>query len=121
MKVLADENLDAPVVRWLRERGHDVLWVAESDPGADDARVIDTARVQQRIVITFDRDFGDLVFRQRHRPPGLILLRVRTSSAPELLQVFKEVWPVIETRVSGHFVVVSRRKVRIRPLPPSSF
>ena len=116
MDILADENLDASIVAWLRGLGHDVLWTAEAVPGSDDARLLELARAQERVLITLDRDFGDLIFRRGMRPTGAILLRLRTRSASELLSGFQQVWPILEARAPGHLVVVSRGKVRVRPL-----
>ncbi len=121
MDLLADENLDGPIVAWLREQGHDVLWMAESLPGADDAKLLELASAQERLLITLDRDFGDLIFRRGMRPPGAILLRLRTRCASELLRAFQEVWPIVELRAPDHLVVVSPGKVRVRPLWPKDF
>jgi predicted nuclease of predicted toxin-antitoxin system len=118
MNILADENLDAPVVTWLRQQGHDVLSMAETAPGKNDAEVLRLASTEQRVVVTFDRDFGNLVVGQDIRAPGVILLRLRTGSATELLRVFRAHWPTVAPRAIGSFIVVSRHKVRIRPLSP---
>lgn len=59
-EVLADENLDSLVVRWLRERGHDVIWMVDLAPGAIDSDVL--ARTADRVLLTQDRDFGRMVF-----------------------------------------------------------
>lgn len=116
MDILADENFDAPLVAWLRGQGHVVLWMPEYAPGVEDTDILQLARAQQRVVITFDRDFGDLIFRQGVRPPGVILLRFRIRCASELLSAFQEAWPTVEPRAPGHFTVVSHGNVRIRPL-----
>ena len=57
MKILADENFPAPSVRFLRERGHDVRFVAEDSPGESDAANLRAAHAEGRVIITFDRDF----------------------------------------------------------------
>ena len=63
MKFLANENVPTVSVAMLRKTGHDVLHVAEECPGERDTDILELARRQKRIVITFDRDYGDLVFR----------------------------------------------------------
>lgn len=116
MDILADENLDGPLVAWLREQEHDLLWAAESTPGRGDADLLGLAAAQQRVLITLDRDFGALVFQRGLRPPGLVLLRLRSRSSAELLSAFQEVWPSVERRAARHFVVVSPGRIRVRPL-----
>ncbi|HZD88600.1 MAG TPA: DUF5615 family PIN-like protein, partial [Pseudolabrys sp.] len=62
MRFLADESCDFRVVRALREAGHDVLAVTDVATGAEDSSVIDIAAREQRIFVTEDRDFGQLVY-----------------------------------------------------------
>lgn len=117
MRITADENVDAPLIRWLRDSGNDVLSVAEACSGIDDESVLREAFEQQRIVLTFDRDFGGLVFRRKVSTHGVVLLRLSTSSPEGLLQSFKSAWPIIEARAEGRFLVVTAHGVRMRPLP----
>jgi predicted nuclease of predicted toxin-antitoxin system len=63
VKVLADECCDAPLVRGLRSDGHDVLYAKEIAPGADDEFVLELACSERRILLTEDKDFGELVVR----------------------------------------------------------
>ena len=114
MEILADENLDGPIVSWLRESGHDVRWIAEQVHGAIDKEVVELANSEGRVLITSDRDFGELVFRHGMRPPGVVLLRLRANSASALLSAFQKAWPTIEKNALGKFVVVSRGRVRTR-------
>lgn len=116
MKILADESLDGPIVIWLRSIGHDVMWGAEAAPGESDERIAAQAQTEGRVLITSDRDFGELVFRRSMELPGAVLLRIRARSATSLLAAFQEQWPTIEAKVFGHFVVVGRGRLRVRPL-----
>ena len=70
MKLLADENVPLRTVMALRRSGEDVLAVAEVSPGAGDEDVLRLGRTQGRVIVTFDRDYGELVFRQRLMPPA---------------------------------------------------
>ena len=65
MRLLANENVPGPVVRTLRQLGHDVLWIKESMPGAADPEVLALAQTEQRVVVIADTDFGELAFRSR--------------------------------------------------------
>jgi predicted nuclease of predicted toxin-antitoxin system len=73
---LADECVAAPLVTLLRTGGHDVLYVAEAAAGLSDADVIALALRQNRLLLTEDKDFGDLVFRRERAIPGLVLMRI---------------------------------------------
>ena len=116
MRFALNENIPRAVVESLRREGHDVLSVKESMRGADDGTVLVRAQEEARIVVTQDKDFGELAFR-RGLPAtsGIILFRL-TSSDPEADT--RRMLDVLESRDdwSGHFAVVSDDRVRIRPL-----
>ncbi|MGH7180112.1 MAG: DUF5615 family PIN-like protein [Tepidisphaeraceae bacterium] len=116
MKLLADENMDRAIVEWLREVGHDVAWVAENLPGTSDARVLELAIAESRVLATNDLDFGEHVYRIRRPAPGVLLLRFNAATEEQRLAHLKKHWPTIEARVTGHFVVATNRRVRVRPL-----
>jgi predicted nuclease of predicted toxin-antitoxin system len=76
LRWLADECVDAGLVTQLRGHGHDVIYVAEDAAGLPDPDVLKHAGEQRRLLLTEDKDFGDLVFRLRKAVPGVILLRI---------------------------------------------
>lgn len=118
MRLLADENVDRAVVEWLRARPLDVAWVAELDPGASDQAVAALAILEARVLITFDRDFGEMVFRHGLRLQGVLFARPRATSTDALVNWFADLWPQVESRVVGNFVIASPSRLRIRPIEP---
>lgn len=81
MRLIVNENIPRSVCRALRERGHDVFVVKESLPGADDSTILGIAQSESRLVLTQDKDFGELAFR-RGLPAtcGIILFRLRAAN-----------------------------------------
>src|SRR5690348_5368985 len=75
MILLADENVQRTVVESLRQRGYDVRHIRELTPGVSDDEVLSMATRDSAILLTYDRDFGELVFRQRQVATGVILVR----------------------------------------------
>ncbi len=65
MRILANENFPGEAIAALRARGHDVAWVRTDAPGSSDVQVLERAQREHRIVVTFDKDFGELAFRSR--------------------------------------------------------
>lgn len=120
MKLLADENISGDVVATLRQRGHDVTWIRTDVPGAPDANVLACAVAEDRLLLTFDKDFGELVFARGLRPPGGIILLRLTSPSPGRLA--ERVAAVLESRSDwiGHFSTVDDAQVRQVALPRSS-
>jgi predicted nuclease of predicted toxin-antitoxin system len=117
MRLLANENFPADAVTALRQRGHDVLWVRTDSPGISDLEVLERAQRENRIVVTFDKDFGELAFRLRLPAlNGIILFRISTRSSAYVAQVAVS---AIESRNDwvGHFAVVEDTRIRIVPLP----
>ena len=73
MRLVADENVDRQIVDRLRAHGHDVLSIAEVEPGIDDDVVLLKARESGALLLTGDKDFGELVFRRRLLSSGVVL------------------------------------------------
>lgn len=117
MRLLADESVAGAVVRELRAAGHDVEYIRDDARGISDPDVLARARRTQRTLLTFDRDFGDLIFRDSLLPPrGVVLARLTDPDpqqlATRLVQVLIE-----DPAVSRSFLVVQQDQVRRRPLP----
>lgn len=119
LALLCNENVPRLLIQALRDRGHDVRWVLEESRGVADPVVLEEAISQQRVLLTFDKDFGELVFqRGKGATCGIILVRVLgTKSQTELVQIVLPVLEAYETSWSGHFSVIQRRRVRVKPLP----
>ena len=81
MRFLADVNIEKTIVGELRELGYDTIWVAEDTPHLDDLGIFRIAKRENRILLTNDKDFGDIVFRQKLIPSGIILFRFKGQSA----------------------------------------
>src|SRR5258708_12150075 len=80
MNFLADESCAGPVVRTLREAGHDVVAIAEVARGATDEQVLERALNENRVLITEDRDFGELVYARGRSSAGVILVRFHSRA-----------------------------------------
>ena len=116
MKFVADENFPMPSVLGLRNAGLDVLSVQQSFEGIEDPEVLDLARFHDRIVLTFDLDFGDLIFYKGEVAPiGIVLLRFEPNYPREPFEILTELLHTL--KLDGMFTVVSRNKVRQRELP----
>jgi predicted nuclease of predicted toxin-antitoxin system len=117
VRFLADENIPWVVVDQLRKKGHDVIWVAEQQHGADDETVLSIASNDSRILLTFDRDFGEMIFHlQMLPPPGIVYLRFIPESPKEAAETL--LFAIDEAGLSfeGHFTVLHRDHIRQRPL-----
>lgn len=113
---MADENVEAAVITGLRERGHDVLAVAEEAPGATDDDVLALSRRTRRILVTNDKDFAQLTFLQRKASAGILLLRLPRMCAREKAARALEAIDLQRDRLRHAFTVVEVDVLRRRPL-----
>lgn len=117
VRLQANENFPGEAVEALRGAGHDVTWIRETHPGIADEEVLRKAVAEERIVVTFDKDFGELAFARRlPAQSGIILFRIRKQS-PELIA--RRAVSLIASRPdwAGHFSVVEEDRVRMTELP----
>lgn len=116
--LLADENVPAATIAWLRAQGYDVLSIREIAPGIADETVLAMAAADSRILITFDRDYGELIFRRRKRSPrSVIYVRIYPATVDELNAVLLRLIRGDVGVVDGHMVVVNREGIRKRMFP----
>ena len=119
MKFLADENFPRPALVALRKAGWDVFAIAEECPGAPDEDVAVLCEDQRRILLTFDKDFGELIF-HRGLPAGsgVVLFRIPPDSPEEAADV---ALALVQSQpdLAGFFCVVTRDRIRIRIRPLS--
>ncbi|MBS1835584.1 MAG: DUF5615 family PIN-like protein [Acidobacteria bacterium] len=83
MKLVADESVEGPTVWALRAAGHEVVSIAESAPGIDDEAVLRIARQEEALLLTADKDFGELVFRNYREHCGVLLIRAADATLEE--------------------------------------
>jgi predicted nuclease of predicted toxin-antitoxin system len=121
MRFLADESCDFAMVRALRNAGHDVLAVADVSPRADDPTVIGLAVRENRVLLTEDKDFGQLVYASGMPSAGVILLRYPVAVRGIIAQALLDLVQQKGDKLAGAFVVVQPGRVRLTAGPsPSS-
>jgi predicted nuclease of predicted toxin-antitoxin system len=117
MRFLADESCDFAVVRELRAKGSDVLAIAEVAPQTVDPDVIELASREGRVLLTEDKDFGQLVYAGAHRSSGVILIRFPAQARKDLPQAVIAVVDRLGDHLIGAFVVLEPNRFRIGRRP----
>ncbi|HUT23254.1 MAG TPA: DUF5615 family PIN-like protein [Sumerlaeia bacterium] len=116
MRLLANENFPRIAVEALREAGHDIRWARLEMPGASDTKVLACAQREEQVLLTFDKDFGELAFRSGSPvSSGIMLFRIPCLS-PEYLK--KTILQAVAARDNwfGQFAVVEPDRIRVRSL-----
>ena len=113
MRLLVDECIGPAVIRWLRAEGHDVISIFEAARGSPDRDILGWAVRENRVVVTADKDFGDLVYRDGHTHTGIILLRLDDKTTRNSIRVLTDLFAHYADRLDSHVVVVTETSVRV--------
>jgi predicted nuclease of predicted toxin-antitoxin system len=115
MKFVADENIDLPLIARLRKDGHNVYAVIEMSAGISDDEVLKQANEQGVVLLTADKDFGELVYRDRRYTCGIVLIRLSGLTTIEKVEIVANVVTKHGNELENAFTVISPRNLRIRP------
>ena len=114
MKLLADESVDFPIVVKLRESGHTVWYITEMSPSISDEQVLGFANEKMAWLLTGDKDFGELVFRQGYVKRGIVLYRLAGLKSNEKAEIVSRVIAEHGDELLQAFSVITEKAVRIR-------
>jgi len=113
MRFMVDECTGPKVAKWLKEQGHDVFSVYESARGVGDREIIKMGHEGQYILITNDKDFGELVFRFSFPHKGIVLLRLENERFDNKIEVLRKLLDLHADRLDKNFTVVTEKSVKI--------
>jgi len=116
LRFLVDEPSGGTVAGFLVSQGHDVVTVWDVMPQAQDVDILVCALREARIVVTNDKDFGELVFRSGQGHAGVLLFRLDDESAANRLRMARMTIERYGSRLAGSFTVVTERTIRLRPM-----
>jgi predicted nuclease of predicted toxin-antitoxin system len=113
MKFLVDECVGRLVALWLIEQGYDAVAVADTTPSVDDVDVLQKAFRENRILVTLDKDFGDLIFKDQQSHCGVVLLRLNNWHTHCKITVLSSVLAQYGHELDYNFIVATERSIRI--------
>lgn len=114
MKFVADESVDFPIVERLRQDGHSVWAVVEMDAGIADDLVLDHANQQNAVLLTADKDFGELVFRLKRLNLGVVLVRLAGLPPKRKAEIVARAIAEKGEELKGAFSVIAANTLRVR-------
>jgi predicted nuclease of predicted toxin-antitoxin system len=113
MRFLVDECTGPFVAKWLQSLNHEVFSVYDEARGLDDESIIKKANLENYILITNDKDFGELVFRMKKPHKGVILLRLEDERSENKIAVLRRLLESYSDKLTSNFIVVTEKAVRI--------
>jgi predicted nuclease of predicted toxin-antitoxin system len=114
MNLVADENIDRRIVERLRLDGHQVTWISEISPSVSDEEVLRLAAAAGAVLVTEDKDFGELVYRRGLTHAGVLLMRLEGLENALKAETVSDVIRANTSELSGAFAVVTHDSVRVR-------
>ncbi len=116
MRFLADENLEYPVITFLRQNDIDIVAVRDIMKGATDFEIIEYGFKNKLIIITSDKDFGELTFRLKKSNFGIILLRYPEYNNTEKAELLLRALRNLDDKDFYKFIVIDKYKIRFRSM-----
>ena len=114
LRFLIDVGVGTGIEKYLREEGYDTKAVRDIDPRMEDEEIIRTAVSEDRMIVTMDKDFGELVYHFSMRHCGVLLLRLEDATGTEKLQVVKHIIENYPSQIRNGFCVFQNGRLRIR-------
>jgi predicted nuclease of predicted toxin-antitoxin system len=115
LRFLVDVNVGIAIARNLGDGGHDVVFAGDVDWCMPDRAMLSLAHQEQRIILTMDADFGELVYHSQQPHAGILLLRMPGANREEKIRVVQEILDGYGEQLPGHFCVYRQGRLRIRP------
>jgi len=117
LKFLVDVGVGKGIEVYLNENGYDTKAVRDLDPSMEDEEIVRVAVLENRMIITMDKDFGELVYHSSTEHSGVLLLRLEDATGATKLQVVKHILNNYGDRIGNYFCVFQKDKLRIRKMP----
>jgi predicted nuclease of predicted toxin-antitoxin system len=114
MRIVADENLAYRMIKALRQEGFEVISIEEDAPSIPDDNVLSVAVKEDALLITEDKDFGDLVMRHKLPHRGILLIRLAGVETDEKVIRTLDVIRTYGEELQSSFTVLDARRVRLR-------
>lgn len=114
MNFLADEGVDKPIVELLRNNSFDVVYILETNQGTDDEFILALANDDKRILLTQDKDFGELVFRLKYAHYGVVLIRLEGYKPALKAEIVLQTIIKHRDELINSFTVIQPNAIRIR-------
>ena len=114
LKFLIDVGVGKKVENWLNAQGYDTKSIRKLDPRMPDDEILKLATRENRMVLTMDKDFGELVFSSNFSHAGILILRLEDFNSAQKVNVVQKIMQQYQTKIIGKFCVYKDNKLRIR-------
>lgn len=113
LKFIVDECVGSLVAKWLIENGYDAISVIAEMKGSKDITILNRAVAENRIIITSDKDFGDIVFHKKAQHTGIVLIRLKNGSPAHKIKALENLFNNYGDQLTDNFIVISDANIRV--------
>ncbi len=113
LKFVVDECVGPAVASWLCEKGSHVISIYDSFPSVSDTEVLNMAVAESAVLITNDKDFGDMIFLQKKQHHGIVLLRLVNDKSVNKIKILQEVLERYSNMLVGNFILATDGAIRV--------
>ncbi|MEK6852651.1 MAG: DUF5615 family PIN-like protein [Nanoarchaeota archaeon] len=116
VKFLIDESSGRRLFNYLSTKGFDVEYVGDNMAGAVDKEILEYALINNKVIVTNDKDFGELIFKLKVKSSGVILLRLADDGFSSKVKYLDYLLSNFYEKIEGNFVTITEKNIRIRKL-----
>lgn len=116
LKFIADVNIEKPLIAFLLGTAYDIKWIPDYNCELTDHELLKMANAEKRILLTNDKDFGELIFLQGKVSSGIVLFRVKGQSVDRKVELLGNLLRDHADKLFKNFVIITEKKVRVIPL-----
>jgi predicted nuclease of predicted toxin-antitoxin system len=114
IKFIVDAGVGKVIEEWLIQQGFDVVSIITKNPEMSDSEILKLAKIENAIIITMDKDFGELIYKDNALHSGILLLRLDDAMSEEKLSALQNIFPEHLQNLKNHFSVYQNGKLRTR-------
>ncbi|HLP46520.1 MAG TPA: DUF5615 family PIN-like protein [Candidatus Deferrimicrobium sp.] len=114
LKLLIDVGVGIKVDAWLKQKNHDIRSIRDLDPRMPDVEILKIAMFEKRLIITMDKDFGELIYKSKWPHSGVLLLRLEDERAEEKIKIIEAILNDYSSKIANKFSVFKNNRLRIR-------
>ncbi|MFB6100577.1 MAG: DUF5615 family PIN-like protein [Candidatus Nanohalobium sp.] len=116
MKFIVDESTGKSIADFLEEGGYDTVFVGAEMKSASDSEIMERALEEKRIIVTNDKDFGELTIREGRDAEGILLLRLQLETPENKKKVLENILENHGDKIEGNLVIAREDQIKTRKL-----
>lgn len=116
MKFIVDESTGKSSAELLKKKGYDTVYIGDKHRGISDEEITEIAEKQDRIIITNDKDFGRIAVKQKFKPAGILILRLKIETPSNKKEVIENILEQHSDKLRNNLTIAREEQIKTREL-----